>query len=192
MTSRPCRVTSSETAPCLPGTAHWRNSHALLFSGKLVAPPARQLKNRGAPWPFGRLDQPRCGSPRWAHHSESGLGKMFLNWWLNLPETASWLREEENDCATQPPPLCFSRSKKTKCAQGVVFNNDDRHVCLKAGPPPQQQPTNPPCPASAHTTAPSTVRPLARDPWVLIGWPLPLGFGLDGRLLLARRGRVYV
>ena len=29
-------------------------------------------------------------------------------------------------------------------------------------------------------------------PRVLIGWPLPLGFGLDGRLLLARRGRVYV
>ena len=34
--------------------------------------------------------------------------------------------------------------------------------------------------------------PLARGPRVLIGWPLPLGFGLDGRLLLARRGRVYV
>ena len=33
--------------------------------------------------------------------------------------------------------------------------------------------------------APSTVRPLARGPRVLIGWPLPLGFGLDGRLLLA-------
>ena len=35
--------------------------------------------------------------------------------------------------------------------------------------------------------APSTVRPLVRDPrvligWPLIGWPLPLGFGLDGRL----------
>ena len=41
-------------------------------------------------------------------------------------------------------------------------------------------------------TAPSTVRPLARDLRVLIGWPFPLGFGLDGRLLLARRGRVYV
>ena len=27
-------------------------------------------------------------------------------------------------------------------------------------------------------------------PRVLVGWPLPLGFGLDGRLLLARRGRV--
>ena len=27
---------------------------------------------------------------------------------------------------------------------------------------------------------------------VLVGWPLPLGFCLDGRLLLARRGRVYV
>ena len=41
--------------------------------------------------------------------------------------------------------------------------------------------------------APSTVRPLARDPRVLVvGWPLPLGFGLDGRLLLARRGRVCV
>ena len=43
--------------------------------------------------------------------------------------------------------------------------------------------------------APSTVRQLARDPRVsprvLIGWQLPLGFGLDGRLLLARRGRVY-
>ena len=36
------------------------------------------------------------------------------------------------------------------------------------------------------------MRPLARDLWVLIGWPLPLGFGLGGRLLLARRGRVYV
>jgi len=36
--------------------------------------------------------------------------------------------------------------------------------------------------------APSTVRPLARDLRVLIGcWPFPLGFGLDGRLLLARR-----
>jgi len=31
-----------------------------------------------------------------------------------------------------------------------------------------------------------------RDPRVLIGWPFPLGSGLDGRLLLARRGRVYV
>ena len=41
-------------------------------------------------------------------------------------------------------------------------------------------------------SAPSTVRPLARDLRVLIGWPFPLGFGLDGRLLLARRGRVYV
>ena len=29
-------------------------------------------------------------------------------------------------------------------------------------------------------------------PMVLIGWPLPLDFGLDGRLLLARRGRVCV
>ena len=37
-----------------------------------------------------------------------------------------------------------------------------------------------------------SVRPLARDPWILIGWPFPLGFGLGGRLLLARRGRVYV
>ena len=37
-----------------------------------------------------------------------------------------------------------------------------------------------------------TVRPLARDLRVLIGWQYPLGFGLDGRLLLARRGRVYV
>ena len=35
--------------------------------------------------------------------------------------------------------------------------------------------------------------PLAcRDPRVLIGWSLPLGFGLDGRLLLARRGWVCV
>ena len=40
--------------------------------------------------------------------------------------------------------------------------------------------------------APSTVRPLARGPRVLVGWPLPLGFGVGGRLLLARRGRVYV
>ena len=44
----------------------------------------------------------------------------------------------------------------------------------------------------AMRATPRTVRPLARDPQVLIGWPLPLGFGLDGRLLLARRGRVYV
>ena len=28
MTSRPRRVTSSETAPCLPSTVHWRNSHS--------------------------------------------------------------------------------------------------------------------------------------------------------------------
>ena len=46
--------------------------------------------------------------------------------------------------------------------------------------------------AITNQAAPSTVRPLARDPRVLIGWPFPLGFGLDGRLLLARRGRVYV
>ena len=39
---------------------------------------------------------------------------------------------------------------------------------------------------------PPTVRPFARDLRVLIGWPFPLGLGLDGRLLLARRGRVYV
>ena len=41
--------------------------------------------------------------------------------------------------------------------------------------------------------ASSTVRSLAReDPRVLIGWPLPLDFGLDGRLLLAWRWQVYV
>ena len=40
--------------------------------------------------------------------------------------------------------------------------------------------------------APSTVRPLARDLRVLVGWPFPLGFGLDERLLLARRERVCV
>ena len=34
--------------------------------------------------------------------------------------------------------------------------------------------------------------PLARGPRVLIGLPLPLRFGLDGRLLLAWRGRIYV
>ena len=47
--------------------------------------------------------------------------------------------------------------------------------------------------ASVHGEggAPSTVRPLVRNPRVLIGWPLPLGFGLGGCLLLARRGRVY-
>ena len=28
MTSRPRRVASSETAPCLPSTVHWRNSHS--------------------------------------------------------------------------------------------------------------------------------------------------------------------
>ena len=44
----------------------------------------------------------------------------------------------------------------------------------------------------SQSAAPSTVRPLARDPRVLVGWPFPLGFGLDGRLLLERRGRVYV
>ena len=46
--------------------------------------------------------------------------------------------------------------------------------------------------APSSEAAPSTVRPLARDPWVLIGWPFLLGFDLDGRLLLARRGRVCV
>ena len=34
--------------------------------------------------------------------------------------------------------------------------------------------------------------PVGQGPRVLVGWPFPLGFGLDGRLLLARRGRVYV
>ena len=29
MTSRPERVTSSETAPCWLGTVHWRNSHII-------------------------------------------------------------------------------------------------------------------------------------------------------------------
>ena len=29
MTSRPRRVTSSETAPCLPSTVHWRNSQSV-------------------------------------------------------------------------------------------------------------------------------------------------------------------
>ena len=33
MTSRPRRVTSSETAPCLPSTVHWRNSQG---SGRVV------------------------------------------------------------------------------------------------------------------------------------------------------------
>ena len=37
------------------------------------------------------------------------------------------------------------------------------------------------------------MRSLAReDPLLLIGWPLPLNFGLDGRLLLARRWQVFV
>ena len=44
-------------------------------------------------------------------------------------------------------------------------------------------------PSTHHRT---TMRPLARGPRVLVGWPLPLGFGLGGCLLLARRGRVYV
>ena len=48
------------------------------------------------------------------------------------------------------------------------------------------------CLCASASCAPSTVRPSARDPWVLIGWPLPLGLGLDGRLLLARCGRVCV
>ena len=43
-----------------------------------------------------------------------------------------------------------------------------------------------------HHRATSTARPSTRAPRVLFGCPLPLGFGLDGRLLLARRGRVYV
>ena len=34
--------------------------------------------------------------------------------------------------------------------------------------------------------------PLARDPRALIGGPLPLGFGLGGCLLMARRWRVCV
>ena len=34
--------------------------------------------------------------------------------------------------------------------------------------------------------------PLVRDRRVLVGWPLPLGFGVDGRLLLARRGQVCI
>ena len=40
--------------------------------------------------------------------------------------------------------------------------------------------------SAGGTLPPSTVRPLARGPRVLIGWPLPLGFGLGGCLLLAR------
>ena len=47
-------------------------------------------------------------------------------------------------------------------------------------------------PPLVRSRTPSTVRPLARDPRVLVGWPLPLGFGLGGCLLLARRGRVCV
>ena len=39
---------------------------------------------------------------------------------------------------------------------------------------------------------PSTVRPFARDPRVLIGWQCPLGLDLAGRSLLDRRGRVCV
>ena len=47
--------------------------------------------------------------------------------------------------------------------------------------------------ATVNRDAPSTARSLARDPRVMVGWPLPLAFGLGGRLLLARRrGRVYV
>ena len=30
MTPRPRRVTSSETAPCLPSTVHWRNSQVII------------------------------------------------------------------------------------------------------------------------------------------------------------------
>ena len=45
---------------------------------------------------------------------------------------------------------------------------------------------------SENALEPPTVRPLTRDPRVPIGWPFPLGLGLDGRLLLARRGWVHV
>ena len=37
------------------------------------------------------------------------------------------------------------------------------------------------------TRTPSTARPLSRVPWALIGLPF---LGMDGRLLLARSGRV--
>ena len=46
--------------------------------------------------------------------------------------------------------------------------------------------------AKTQMQRPSTVHPLAKDPRVLVGWPFPLGFDLDGRLLLAWRGRVCV
>ena len=62
------------------------------------------------------------------------------------------------------------------CVIGVLYS--EHQAQLLPAPPP-------------HTNV-VLVRPLARDPRVLIGWPFPLGFGLDGRLLLARRGRVYV
>ena len=63
-----------------------------------------------------------------------------------------------------------------------------RHIQKKMG---EEQARRAEIPRFAQL-APSTVRPLARDLRVLIGWPFPLGFGLGGRLLLARRGRVYV
>ena len=45
--------------------------------------------------------------------------------------------------------------------------------------------------APPSTTRPSRA-PVGQGPRVLVGWPLPLGFGLGGCLLLARRGRVCV
>ena len=58
-----------------------------------------------------------------------------------------------------------------------------RHACgggrgPAAKPSDQRRNQGRPPPRMNGFSAPSAVRPLARDPRVLIGWPLPLGFGL--------------
>ena len=61
------------------------------------------------------------------------------------------------------------KPKKIALRQGGVFNNDDRHVFLKAGPPPQQQPTNPALPRKCtyDITIPRSIDRLYAPPFGL-------------------------
>jgi len=54
----------------------------------------------------------------------------------------------------RPSHSCHeARRPRTTTGMSAIGDEPGGHVCLKAGPPPQQQPTNPPCPASAYMTS---------------------------------------
>ena len=118
--------------------------------------------------PKAKIHHNAARQPRRSHFvcSSQGFGPLYAGLVVGMRVSCEWLDSD----TTTTGPSCTDHRKQT----GAM--SEPRQWCAAF------------CRVPCH--APSTVRPLARDPRVLIGWPLPLGFGLDGRLLLARRGGV--